>query len=252
MLLGLALSGCQEQILHDLSETEANRVVSRLYSAQINAEKVVQADGRWAVSVEREGVVAALTYLDSARVLSNRQAPSNGKSHSSLVPSREEQWFQYESSIAAAIESTLMTLPGVFEARVHLNLPQTDPLLGARSAGVGSGSVLLVADSQCSIGEGEIAALVGGAAGVPAGNVKVLRSLGARSSTGNEQILPGAPAPVRPVALAAASAVFPFEEFYVGMGTLALALVLLVVGLRRKSKRVRSPFALGPLADHEA
>jgi type III secretory pathway lipoprotein EscJ len=65
---------------------------------------------------------------------------------------------------------------GVLEARVHLNLPENDPLFGTRKESSGSGSVLLVTDSDFSAKDEEVAALVSGAAGIPAAKVSVLRS----------------------------------------------------------------------------
>ncbi len=166
-------AGCDEQIVHDLSENDANRVVSRLSAADLGAHKVQQSDGRWAVAVRQEAIVPALSFLESNRVLIAR--PSGG-AKSGIVPSREEQWFRYERAMAQTIEESLGALSGVLEARVHLNLPETDPLFGTRKEAVGSGSVLLLIDSRYSAANGEVAALVAGAAGIPVAQVTVLKS----------------------------------------------------------------------------
>jgi hypothetical protein len=55
-------------------------------------------------------------------------------------------------------------------------LPETDPLFGTRKESIGSGSVLLIVDSRYGSKDEEIAALVAGAAGVPAAKVTVLKS----------------------------------------------------------------------------
>ena len=65
---------------------------------------------------------------------------------------------------------------GVLEARVHLNLPETDPLFGTRKESTGSGSVLLVVDARYVAKDEEISGLVSGAAGIPAAKVAVLKS----------------------------------------------------------------------------
>jgi type III secretion protein J len=170
------ITGCDEQILHDLTEQDANKVVSRLSTGSIGAKKVLQSDGRWAISVPRGAIVPALAYLDTNRVLAPRSAASTGSGKGGFVPSREEQWFRYERSVASAIEDSLATVQGVLEARVHLNLPETDPLFGTRKENVGSGSVLLVIDDRFISKDEEISSLVAGAAGVPAAKVTVLRS----------------------------------------------------------------------------
>ena len=175
LLSFVCLSACQEQIVHDLSEREANKVISHLSVANLDAHKVIQPDGRWAISVSHEAIVPALAYLDTQRVLATRDVKgASGKG--SMIPSREEQWFRYERSVAVSIEESLAAIPGVLEARVHLNLPQEDPIFGSAGRGDGSGSVLLVVDEKFGAHDEEVSALVGGAAGMPREVVRVLKS----------------------------------------------------------------------------
>jgi type III secretion protein J len=180
------LTGCDEQILHDLTEQDANKVLSRLSSSDLAAQKVLQSDGRWSISVSKDQVVPALNFLDSTRVLTPRATSSGAASKSGFVPSREEQRFRYERSVALSIEESLAAMHGVLEARVHLNLPESDPLFGTRKDNLGSGSVLLVTDSSLLAKDEEIAALVSGAAGIPAAKVSVLRSQLAGAPAGPE------------------------------------------------------------------
>jgi type III secretion protein J len=176
ILLVVALSGCDEQILHDLSEQDANKVLSRLSAGSVSAHKVIQSDGRWAISVPRDSIVTALAFLDTNRVLAPRSSGLGINAKSGFVPSREEQWFRYERSVAASIEESLSAMSGVLEARVHLNLPETDPLFGTKKEASGSGSVLLVVDNRYSAKDEDVSALVSGAAGVPAQRVTILRN----------------------------------------------------------------------------
>lgn len=183
------LSACREELIHDLSEGDVNRVVSRLHKGGISAEKAQQADGRWSVSVSREDMVGAISLLDTSRVLARRAVGDERKGKGSFIPSREEQWFQYESQVAESLEATLLTLPGVVDAHVHLKLPPSDPLLGTRDAGQGSGSVLLILenDSRAAlVHEGDIAKVVAGGAGIPVDRVRVLKS--SASGAGEENL----------------------------------------------------------------
>jgi type III secretory pathway lipoprotein EscJ len=54
------LAGCREPILHDLAESEANRLISRLSQIDVASEKVIQADGRWSLAVGHSDTVKAL------------------------------------------------------------------------------------------------------------------------------------------------------------------------------------------------
>ena len=169
------LTACQEEILHDLSEREANKVLSHLSTAHLGATKVLQADGRWAIAVAQDEIVPALMHLDVQRVLTGR----GGGAHvtkGSMIPSREEQWFRFERSLATSIEESLAAIPGVLEARVHVNVPEEDPLFASNDRGGGSGSVLLVVDDTFAAQDEEISALVAGAAGIPRDVVRVLKS----------------------------------------------------------------------------
>lgn len=206
LLLPLLLTGCKEQILHDLSEQDANKVLSRLSAGNLDAEKKLQSDGRWAIAVPRDQMIMALSYLDTNRVLAPRASGSGVAAKSGLVPSREEQWFRYERSVAVSIEESLSTMQGVLEARVHLNLPETDPLFGTRKEDVGSGSVLLVIDPRFGAQDQEIAALVAGAAGVPAAKVTVLRSV---AQAPQVTIVKAAPAADNSISIAAEPAAPP-------------------------------------------
>jgi len=122
-------------------------------------------------------MVPALAFLDSNRVLVSRVSHGAGNQKSGFVPSREEQWFRYERSISYSLEESLAALAGVLEARVHLNLPETDPLFGTKKEGMGSGSVLLLVDSRYAASNDEISALVAGAAGLEPKQITVLRSV---------------------------------------------------------------------------
>jgi len=175
------IAACQEQIVHDLSEREANSVISQLSMARLESRKVQQPDGRWAISVDRDEMIPALSFIETRRVLPSRDATASS-TKGSMIPSREEQWFRYERSVAVSIEESLSALPGVLDARVHVNLPDDDPLFGDSARKGGSGSVLLVVDGGFGATDEEVAALVGGAAGIPREVVRVLKTQAVRAT----------------------------------------------------------------------
>ena len=230
----VCLTACQEQIVHDLSERDANRVINHLSEARLHPRKIKQPDGRWAIAVAHDEMVPALGYLDTRRVLARRDTTA-GAGKGTIIPSREEQWFRYERSVALSIEESLSTLPGVLEARVHLNLPDDDPLLGEAAPGSGSGSVLLVVDSRFSAGEGEVSELVGGAAGLKPELVRIL------TSTTSETLVPALVGAAEPTSLPAVSMI----ERVVPTDLSIVAIVMFsgLIGLRllrrRSKKRVR-------------
>jgi type III secretion protein J len=256
LILICALAGCDEQILHDLSEQEANRVVSRLGASSLSAKKIQQSDGRWAIAVSKESTVTALSFLETNRVLAPRGAAGATSGKGGFVPSREEQWFRYERSVALSIEDSLSTVLGVLEARVHLNLPETDPLFGTRKESIGSGSVLLVVDENYTSKDEEISALVAGAAGIPATKVTVLRSPAqvVAKKVGPEQ---GMPAPMQvsqqPVAVVEQPVAAQDRAFRPELGVASCAAVALLCAgtLFCVRRRRRVKFPLPRATDHE-
>ncbi len=258
VLLSLVvLSGCQEQILHDLSEPEANRVISRFSGTDIVPSKVSQSDGRWAIAVPHRDAAPALSFLDSHRVLSSRAAIGSQSTKSGLVPSREEQWFSYQRAVSQSIEETLNTLAGVLEAHVHVNLPEHDPLLGRTRDVGGTGSVLLVIDERYTTKDEEVSALVAGAAGLSAASVTVLRSVAARNAGSASS--PPEPATIQPAPVADTTVRLDPARFMewvspevacAGTASLACGVAGLVAVRRRSRKRTR--FSLPVESHHES
>ncbi len=136
-------------------------------------EKSHQPDGRWSLEVARESVPKAIAFLERVRALPQQRREQEPPT--SFLVSREEQKQRLERSLASNLEQTLYTIDGVREARVHLNLPERDQLLGKEIAS-GSASVLLLTEGENVIERESVATLVAGAAGINAGSVAVMIS----------------------------------------------------------------------------
>lgn len=179
ILVVMLLSGCREQIVHNLSEIDANRLVTKLHDSSLNGDKEKQADGKWSISVPSDETIRALKLLNDSRILRSENQKAIEKS--SVISSREDQRFHYERSLSQEIEATLSSVPGVLEARVHLNIPPVDPLFGRSLGQGGTASVLLVTDSSLTTTKDEIAGLVAGASGIKSDAISVLFSRSAET-----------------------------------------------------------------------
>jgi len=175
--LMLLLAGCRERIVHDLSETDANRLVAELYKVQAAPAKVQQADGKWSVSVPADRAMPAMEHLEQSRLL--RDLHPQAPQAPSMLASREEQRFQHERALSREIEYPLASIEGVLQSRVHLNLPPRDPFLDQPRPGAapGSASVLLVASPGFRMPLSEVRRLVAAAGGVEVQAVAVLLSI---------------------------------------------------------------------------
>jgi type III secretion protein J len=125
------LIGCTAPVAAGLDEPQANRIVVALDRAGVGAEKETDpaAEGRFRVMVERDEAPRAIAALREEEL----PAPStpgllDAMGKGALVPSELTEHAQFESGLAGELERTLTGVEGVLTARVHLSLPERDPL----------------------------------------------------------------------------------------------------------------------------
>jgi type III secretion protein J len=211
-LAAVVLAGCSgEEILHGLAEPQANEVVVALDEAGIAASKEREegADAGWTVSVGardagRAQRVLAERSLPRARPAGFAEVFSKG----SMVPTPTEEHALYLHALGGELARSVEAIDGVVEARVHVGLPQPDPLRPGERAAPRAAVLVKCRPAACgAVRELEpgIRALVAGAAdGLDAGAVSVVIAAGTEAS-------PTAAAPARRrsdllVGLAAAAA----------------------------------------------
>lgn len=175
--IALLLAACKEAVVHNLSEGDANRVVTVLARENVVAEKRVEGSN-WSVFVDSNKFLRALEVLEVSRIFA-RSTPQESRS-SSFVRSKEEIQREIERDIALGLEETILRLPGVLDARVHLFVFSENRLEVKSHSSRITASVLLVVDSNYSVKEGEIRALVSGASGIGADNVTIVTSMSDR------------------------------------------------------------------------
>lgn len=131
MWLAFVATACGVPIAGGLDEPQANRVVVALDRAGVGAEKEADpaVEGRFRVIVERDDGARAIATLREED-LPSPTVPglleSMGKG--SLVPSQLAEHAQFVAGLSGELERTLSAVEGVLGARVHLSLPDTDPL----------------------------------------------------------------------------------------------------------------------------
>lgn len=172
----LLLTACKREVLHDLSEPQANTIVARLHTVEIEAQKTRQADGHWSIVVQEDKFQEALQFLTRARLVQAETSTSD-EVEGGLFPRNLRGTLSYQKVLGAEIRETLRSLPGVLDAKVHLYLPKQDSLFERHQSSRGTGSVLLVVSTEAHIVNEEIAQLVGGAAGLQHQDVSVLQTI---------------------------------------------------------------------------
>jgi type III secretion protein J len=170
-LLLLLLAGCSgEELFHGLDERQANELLVALEEAGLSGGKRREdgAEGGWTVEVR--GADAG----QARRVLAERELPRSRTpgfadlfEGGGMVPTPLEEHARYLHALSGELSRTVEALDGVVEARVHLGLPQEDPLRPGESRAPRAAVLLRCRPAACAAVrplEPAIRALISGAA----------------------------------------------------------------------------------------
>ncbi|MCJ2189091.1 type III secretion system inner membrane ring lipoprotein SctJ [Novosphingobium beihaiensis] len=127
-LLGLAACG-QQEVYGDLPESQANEAVAALRQADVDATKKMAGEGRWSIAVAPEDFAHAVEVLD-ARGLPGDHFASLGEvfEKKGFVSSPVEERARLIYGLSQELSHTVSEIDGVVQARVHLAIPEPDPL----------------------------------------------------------------------------------------------------------------------------
>jgi type III secretion protein J len=155
------------ELEHGLDESQANRVAAVLDRAGIAVEKVASQatqGGAYTIVVPRADLARAVSLLE-AHDLPRRGQRGLGETFAepAILPSAVEERARLAAALAADLERTLAGLPDVLSARVHLALPDADPLGVAPSPSAPTASVVLRVARPLGTTDAELRALVAGA-----------------------------------------------------------------------------------------
>lgn len=164
--LGLCcMLGCSAAIHHGLDEAAANEVVATLERAGIAAGKSREEGGAFTVTVSEADAIGAIDVLRTLGLPRDRRG-GFGEVYKggSLIPSQTEERARYVEALAGEIARTLESFDGVALARVHLVLPEPDPLaLDGKPKVAAQAAVLLkLAPGRGSVAEADVQKLVAG------------------------------------------------------------------------------------------
>jgi len=135
LVLAVALSGCESNLITKVSEFDANEAVSVLLSSGVMAQKVPVGEQGFDVTVANDDLRRALEILVDAGLPRERRA-SLGElfKKEGFVSTASEERIRYAYGLSQELERTLSTIDGVASARVHVAIPQSDPLSTVRKS----------------------------------------------------------------------------------------------------------------------
>jgi type III secretion protein J len=141
--LVLSLAACRSDLYTKQTESDANRMVSALLESGIDARKDTPDGGKtWSVAVEQRHVVHALAVL-RAQGLPPEKHVSLGDmfKKEGLISTPTEERVRFIHGVSQELAATLAQIDGVVTARVHVVLPNNDPM--AEQAKPSSASVFV-------------------------------------------------------------------------------------------------------------
>ena len=130
LLALLLLSGCGDQEVYGkLTETSANEMIAVLSQSGIKAAKVAGEKENWSITVAPDDFARAVETL-RAQGLPHENYDSLGtvfkKEGFTSTPLEERARLIY--GLSQELSRTISEIDGVVQARVHLTMPEADPL----------------------------------------------------------------------------------------------------------------------------
>ncbi len=125
----LLLQACSVQLYSGLNQRQANEIVATLMRHGIAAQSELAKDGKMAVSVEKNRFAEAMAILDESG-LPKQEFHTLGDvfKRGGLVSSPVEERATMIYGLSQELSQTISDIDGVLSARVHLVLPENDPL----------------------------------------------------------------------------------------------------------------------------
>ncbi|SNT10423.1 type III secretion protein J [Noviherbaspirillum humi] len=129
VLLLALLCGCSKQLYEDLSEQDANQIVSVLRMEGIDSDKVQQKDKRWIVKVPDSEFARAVVLMKEKNLPAfGYEGLSKMFKKDSLLVTPLEERARLMLAVSQELERTLRYIDGVLDARVHVVIPVPNQL----------------------------------------------------------------------------------------------------------------------------
>jgi type III secretion protein J len=125
----LVLAGCRTELLSDLDQRQANEVIATLARGGIPSERRAGEKGRFTVTVEKSQFPDAVRILDD-NGLPRHEFATLGQvfKKEGLIASPVQERAQMIFALSQELSQTISDIDGVVTARVHLVLPENDPM----------------------------------------------------------------------------------------------------------------------------
>lgn len=129
LLAALLLSACEAELYNNLDQRQANEILATLQQRGIPAQRVAVKGGQYTVVVDKGRFADSIAILTEAG-LPKQEFQTMGQifKKDGLVSSPLQERAQMIFALSQELSRTVSEIDGVLSARVHLVLPENDPL----------------------------------------------------------------------------------------------------------------------------
>lgn len=130
LLCTLFLASCGKvPLFSELKEEEANEIMAHLLQQKIECVKVPGKEGMWILQVTQDDFPLAMQTLQAIGLPREKLVKMGDVfQKSGLVSSPTEERIRFINALSQELSDTLMKIDGVVAAKVHIALPNNDPL----------------------------------------------------------------------------------------------------------------------------
>ena len=129
LFAALLLSACEAELYNNLDQRQANEMIAALQQRGIAAQRVAVKGGQYTVVVDKGRFAESIAVLKEAG-LPKQEFQNMGQvfKKDGLVSSPMQERAQMIFALSQELSRTVSEIDGVLSARVHLVLPENDPL----------------------------------------------------------------------------------------------------------------------------